>query len=42
MKTSVHLEYGTIIHDALEHFLKTRELKIEETKEKIKNCVERK
>ena len=34
--TSVHLEYGTIIHDALEHFLKTREIKIEETKEKIK------
>jgi hypothetical protein len=35
-ETSVHLEYGTIIHDALEHFLKTRELKIEEVKQKIK------
>tara|TARA_A100001011_G_scaffold399863_1_gene510651 strand:+ start:2923 stop:3768 length:846 start_codon:yes stop_codon:yes gene_type:complete len=39
-ETSVHLEYGTIIHDALEHFLKTRELKIEETKEKIKSAWE--
>ena len=37
-ETSVHLEYGTIIHDALEHFLKTRELNIEETKEKIKKA----
>jgi hypothetical protein len=33
---SPHLHYGTIIHDACEHFLKTRELKIEETKNKIK------
>jgi len=37
-ETSVHLEYGTIIHDSLEHFLKTRELKIDETKEKIKTA----
>ena len=35
-ETSVHLEYGTIIHDALEYFLKTRQLKIEETKSKIR------
>jgi hypothetical protein len=33
---SPHLHYGTIIHDACEHFLKTKELKIEEAKEKIK------
>ena len=33
---SVYLEYGTIIHDALEHFLKTKELLIEETKEKLR------
>ena len=32
---SPHLHYGTIIHDACEHFLKTRELKIEEVKKKI-------
>ena len=32
---SPHLHYGTIIHDACEHFLKTRELKIEEAKQKI-------
>ena len=32
---SPHLHYGTIIHDACEHFLKTRELKIEEAKDKI-------
>lgn len=29
------MHYGTIIHDACEHFLKTRELKIEEVKKKI-------
>ena len=33
---SPHLHYGTIIHDACEHFLKTRELKIEEAQNKIK------
>ena len=32
---SPHLHYGTIIHDACEHFLKTRELKIDEAKKKI-------
>jgi hypothetical protein len=32
---SPHLHYGTIIHDACEHFLKTRELKIDEVKKKI-------
>ena len=35
---SPHLHYGTIIHDACEHFLKTRELKVEETKFKIKKA----
>ena len=33
---SPHLHYGTIIHDANEHFLRTKELKIEEVKKKIK------
>lgn len=33
---SPHLHYGTIIHDACEHFLKTKELKVEEAKEKIR------
>ena len=33
---SPHLHYGTIIHDACEHFLKTKELKIEEAQSKIK------
>lgn len=32
---SPHLHYGTIIHDACEHYLKTRELKIDEVKNKI-------
>ena len=32
---SPHLHYGTIIHDACEHFLKTKELKIDEVKSKI-------
>lgn len=32
---SPHLHYGTIIHDACENFLKTRELKIDEAKKKI-------
>lgn len=32
---SPHLHYGTIIHDACEHFLKTRELKIDDAKNKI-------
>ena len=27
---SPHLHYGTIIHDACEHYLKTKELKIKE------------
>ena len=35
---SPHLHYGTIIHDANEHFLKTKELKIDETKRKIKEA----
>lgn len=34
-ETSVHLEYGTIMHDALEHFLEHRELKINEVKQKL-------
>jgi hypothetical protein len=33
---SPHLHYGTIIHDACEHYLKTKELKIEEAQKKIK------
>ena len=37
---SPHLHYGTIIHDACEHFLKTKELKIEEAKIKIKEAWE--
>ena len=32
---SPHLHYGTIIHDACEHFLKTSEIKLKETKDKI-------
>lgn len=32
---SPHLHYGTVIHDACEHFLKTKELKIDETKNKL-------
>lgn len=32
---SPHLHYGTIIHDACEHYLKTKNLKINEVKEKI-------
>jgi hypothetical protein len=35
---SPHLHYGTIIHDACEHYLKTRELKIDEVKVKIKSA----
>lgn len=35
---SPHLHYGTIIHDACEHFLKTKELKIEEAQKKIKEA----
>ncbi|WP_438964827.1 PD-(D/E)XK nuclease family protein, partial [Winogradskyella sp.] len=31
---SPHLHYGTIIHDACEHYLKTKELKIEEAQKK--------
>lgn len=33
---SPHLHYGTIVHDACEHFLKTKELLIDESKNKIK------
>src|SRR5210317_823222 len=33
---SPHLHYGTIIHDACEHYLKTKDLKIEEAQSKIK------
>ena len=32
---SPHLHYGTIVHDACEHYLKTRKLKINEIEEKI-------
>lgn len=32
---SPHLRYGTIVHDACEHYLKTKELKINELKESI-------
>ena len=32
---SPHLHYGTIVHDACEHYLKTKELKLEEAKLKI-------
>ena len=35
---SPHLHYGTIVHDGCEHFLKTKELKIEEAKQKIKEA----
>jgi len=34
-ETSVHLEYGTIMHDALEHFLEHKELKINEVKQRL-------
>jgi hypothetical protein len=37
---SPHLHYGTIIHDACEHFLKTKELKLDEVKSKIKDAWE--
>ena len=37
---SPHLHYGTIVHDACEHFLKTKELKLEEVRTKIKNAWE--
>lgn len=37
---SPHLHYGTIVHDACEHYLKTRELKLEEVKNKIKSAWE--
>ena len=37
---SPHLHYGTIIHDACEHYLKTKELKLEEVKNKIKTAWE--
>ncbi len=43
MKTyeeSPHLHYGTIVHDACEHFLKTKELSIEILKVKIKEAWE--
>jgi len=33
---SPHLHYGTIIHDSCEHYLKTKMLKIDEAKNKIK------
>jgi len=35
---SPHLHYGTIVHDACEHFLKTKELKIEEMKQSIRDA----
>ncbi len=34
---SPHLHYGTIIHDACEHYLKEKTLKIDEVKNKIKS-----
>jgi len=37
---SPHLHYGTIVHDACEHFLKTKDLKIDEAKKKIKEAWE--
>lgn len=37
---SPHLHYGTIVHDACEHYLKTKELKLEEVKNKIKSSWE--
>lgn len=33
---SPHLHYGTIVHDACEHYLKTKELKLEEVVNNIK------
>ena len=35
---SPHLHYGTIIHDACEHFLKTKEMKVDEVKKSIKKA----
>jgi hypothetical protein len=32
---SPHLHYGTIIHDACEHYLKTKQLKLKEVEDKI-------
>ncbi len=32
---SPHLHYGTIIHDACEHYLKTKELKLDEMKQSL-------
>ena len=32
------MHYGTIIHDACEHFLKTKEIRSEEAKQKIKDA----
>jgi hypothetical protein len=37
---SPHLHYGTIVHDACEHYLNTRELKLEGVKKKIKSAWE--
>ena len=34
---SPHLHYGTIVHDACEHYLKTKELKLEEVAKNIRN-----
>lgn len=34
---SPHLHYGTIIHDACEYYLKNKELKLEESRNKITN-----
>lgn len=33
---SPHLHYGTIVHDACEHYLKTRQLKLKELEERIR------
>jgi len=37
-QTSVHLEYGTIIHNALEHYLTTKEIDIDKVKRNIEKA----
>lgn len=38
---SPHLYYGSIVHDAVEHFLKTKELKLQEMEENLRKEWER-
>ena len=38
---SPHLYYGSIVHDAVEHFLKTKELKLQEMEESLRKEWER-